>query len=539
MRKLRACNWLLGAALCLCIALSVLLCCPQSVSAAGIQGMITIELTDSYGDGWSDNAIEIYADGQLLGIATMDDGASATWEAVYNPHKAYEFRWINGVYAQETSFVIYVGTEQKVSASGYDYGGGSTILTLAKACTSAKYSGGVCSNCGASCPHSYVGKDGTCADCGRACSGHVWTDGTCSVCSGTCLHQAYNAGKCSVCGKKMILSIEMEDAYSDGWTDNAINIYADGVLVNTVTINSGFTGSWSAEYNTAATYTFEWIRGNYAEECSFRILLVDQVCYEATVGDCSELAEGVFFTLEPWCDHENYDRNYRCVSCGKPCPHTGLAPEGTCDVCGFTCGTSAAHTWEQGACTTCGLTCGHGRWNDCVCDTCGWVCGTDKAHSFDENHKCGICGFTCGVTAEHAWSNGICSVCGLTCEHPAYANGICGGCGHCQSAIQNGVGDNGFAMYEIHNAGQLLWFADYVNRNVVLSTKIVQDADAGDPFGFEYTSGCINGKLMADIDMSGLDWTPIGVPYVSVYATSRNAYGYAGSRIPRQGKACP
>ena len=259
MRKLRSWDWLLGMAMCLCIVLSLLLCSAQTVSAAGSQGMITIELSDSYGDGWSDNAIEIYVDGELFDTATMDDGASATWTTTYDPHSAYEFRWINGIYSQETSFVIYVGTEQKVSASGYDYGGGATILSVAKACSVAKYVNGVCSNCGAACTHSYVGKNGTCADCGRACSGHIWTDGVCSVCSGSCLHEAYSEGKCSVCGKKMLLSIEMEDMYSDGWTDNAINIYADGVLVETVTIDSGFTGFWSTEYNAAATYTFEWV----------------------------------------------------------------------------------------------------------------------------------------------------------------------------------------------------------------------------------------------------------------------------------------
>ena len=586
MRKFSSWHWLLSVALCLCMALSLVLCIPVTASAAGTEGMITIELSDLYGDGWSDNAIEIYADGELLDTATMDDGESATWTTTMDPHTAYEFRWVSGIYAQETSFVIYVGTEEKVSASGYDYVDGATILSLEKTCSGSDYVNGVCADCGAPCPHRYIGKDGNCAACGYTCSGHSWSGGVCSVCSGTCLHQAYEAGTCSVCGSKMIMSIEMQDVYSDGWTGNAINIYADGVLLDTVTIDGGFTGFWSTEYVTTATYTFEWVAGNYADECSFRILLVDKVCFEATAADCGALDNGVFYTMEPWCDHAAYDENYCCTSCGKPCPHTGIEPKGTCGTCGFTCGTSAKHAWDNDTCTVCGLVCAHEGWDDFVCDHCGLACGTDAAHSFDDAHTCTICGFTCGTSAKHAWDKGTCTVCGLgcahdnwtnsicdncglacgtdaahsfddahtcticgficgtsaehvwdqgtctvcgvSCEHPEYANGVCPVCGDYQPAVQNGVGENGFALYEIHNAGQLLWFADYVNSNEVLSTKTIQDSDTGDAFYFEYTTGCVNGKLMADIDMSGLSWTPICAPYISPYSTSRNSYGYAG-----------
>ena len=170
----------------------------MKATAAGAEGLITIELSDSYGDGWSDNAIEIYADGELLGTATIDDGAAGTWTSPIDPHVAYEFRWVSGIYAQETSFVIYIGTEQRVSASGFDYAGGATILSVAQSCSGPDYKDGVCLDCGAPCIHLYVGADGTCADCGHVCAGHQWVDGVCSVCSGTCLHQSYEKGACNV-----------------------------------------------------------------------------------------------------------------------------------------------------------------------------------------------------------------------------------------------------------------------------------------------------------------------------------------------------
>ena len=586
MKRSHLTGWLLGGALVLGLSIVVfMLCFSPFASAAGTEGLITIELSDSYGDGWSDNAIEVYSDGKLIGTATMDDGASATWTTAHDHHATYEFRWINGVYPQETSFVIYVGTEQKVSASGYDYGGGATILTVEKTCDAPSYTGGVCANCGTPCPHRYVGKDGSCVDCGFTCPGHVWADGICSVCSGACLHEAYSAGGCEVCGQKMILSIEMKDVFSDGWMDNAIEVYADGELLETVTIDNGFTGVWSAEYVTTSTYTFRWVPGTYPEECSFSILLNGKVCYEANNDACAALTEGVFYTLEPWCEHD-YGEDYRCVNCGKTCPHTGIEPKGTCGICGFTCGSSAAHVWEDDACRVCGLVCAHSSWTDSVCDNCGlvcgtdvehsfdadhactkcgfvcgtsaahgwdkgvctvcglscaheaWtgsvcdgcglVCGTDVDHSFDEAHTCGRCGFVCGTTASHIWDKGTCTVCGLTCGHERYVNGVCGGCGAYQPAVQNGVGENGYALYEIGNAGQLLWFADYVNSAEILTTTVIMDTETAESFYFEYTSACVNGKLVADIDMSGLAWTPIGRPHVSLF-NSRNSYGYAGT----------
>jgi hypothetical protein len=59
MRKLSSWSWLWGIVLCVGMALLLGVCSPLSARAAGTDGMITIELTDSYGDGWSDNAIEV------------------------------------------------------------------------------------------------------------------------------------------------------------------------------------------------------------------------------------------------------------------------------------------------------------------------------------------------------------------------------------------------------------------------------------------------------------------------------------------------
>ena len=64
------------------------------------------------------------------------------------------------------------------------------------------------------------------------------------------------------------------------------------------------------------------------------------------------------------------------------------------------------------------------------------------------------------------------------------ANGICSGCGGYQPAVWN----EEESVYEISNAGQLMWFAELVNGG---------ETDA-------------KGVLTADIDLNGITWIPIG-----------------------------
>lgn len=77
------------------------------------------------------------------------------------------------------------------------------------------------------------------------------------------------------------------------------------------------------------------------------------------------------------------------------------------------------------------------------------------------------------------------------CDHeePEYENGICRGCGTVlQPATENGTGENGAPLFEISNAGQLLWFAEYVNAGTALTGGL--------------TSNQANAVLTADIDLN-------------------------------------
>ncbi len=87
-------------------------------------------------------------------------------------------------------------------------------------------------------------------------------------------------------------------------------------------------------------------------------------------------------------------------------------------------------------------------------------------------------------------------------ESCTYTNGICATCGECQAATLN---DNG--VYEIGNAGQLIWFSALVNGDTTFN-------------GITSAKPSANAILTADIDMTDVSYTPIGSsskPYTGIF----------------------
>lgn len=130
----------------------------------------------------------------------------------------------------------------------------------------------------------------------------------------------------------------------------------------------------------------------------------------------------------------------------------------------------------SGICRLCGDGCTHESWEDGICATCGTVCK-------HENYEAGKC-----------------TVCSNPCPHTSYEDGKCTLCGSYQPPEQiDGV-------YQIGNANQLCWFAEFVNAG----------------------NNKISAVLTADIDLSGIDWIPIGL-YTDDPATKANNASYAGT----------
>lgn len=90
-------------------------------------------------------------------------------------------------------------------------------------------------------------------------------------------------------------------------------------------------------------------------------------------------------------------------------------------------------------------------------------------------------------------------------EHLQFTeNGFCVKCNAYQPAVWN----SNAGYYEISNAGQLFWFAEYVNTDKVNRKT--------------------NGVLMKDIDLENKLWTPIGL-YSDDSDLSANSAGYTGT----------
>ena len=64
-------------------------------------------LNDSYGDGWNNAGIGVYADGDLVDILTISNGFSETDTLMFDDGAALELEWIMGGWDAEASFTLY------------------------------------------------------------------------------------------------------------------------------------------------------------------------------------------------------------------------------------------------------------------------------------------------------------------------------------------------------------------------------------------------------------------------------------------------
>ena len=83
------------------------------------------------------------------------------------------------------------------------------------------------------------------------------------------------------------ITIDISDVFGDGWNGNSIIVKREGETIETVTIDEGYNGTVTFEYDPRFEYTFHWNRGEYSEECSFNILVNGIEVFSATNDDCS------------------------------------------------------------------------------------------------------------------------------------------------------------------------------------------------------------------------------------------------------------
>ena len=214
------------------------------------------------------------------------------------------------------------------------------------------------SNTDANLDHSYDNDcDADCNTCGATReTSHSYDnacDAVCNSCGATreAGHSYGEDNVCTVCGGVKSLVVMMYDSYGDGWTDNAIQIFVNGELVDTATITDGTSESWSIPYDGSKVYDFFWVQGDYPEECSFDILIGDVCVFNSENGTTYSTGDRVYAT----CEH-SFDEG---VEVDPSCTETG-GMVSTCEICGnsYLEGDpvpALGHTLgEDGNCSVCG-----------------------------------------------------------------------------------------------------------------------------------------------------------------------------------------
>ncbi len=465
--------------------------------SCGTEGtIVTIEMIDSYGDGWNGNAVVIkqlvdgvYTDTEA-GTATIEYGAGGTFTTVLPKDGIFALSWLAGDYPSECSFTIAVDGE-----TVYECVDGSTLTDgqmIYVTCEHISYTDGKCNVCGYECPHENY-TDGKCDVCGYECPHENYTDGKCDVCGYECTHESYTDGKCDSCGTEgTIVTIDMTDSYGDGWNGNAVVIkqLVDGVYTDTeagtATIGDGVSGTFTTFLSKDGIFALSWLTGDYPEECSFTIAVDGETVYECADGRTLTDGQMIYVT----CEHTSYTDG-KCDVCGYECPHKNIT-DGKCDSCG-TEGTfvtidmtdSYGNGWNGNAVVIKQLV--DGVYTDTEAGTAtieygvsgtfttvlpkdgifalSWLtgdypedCSFTIAVDGETVYECAdgstlTDGQMIYVTCEHtSYTDSKCDVCGYECTHESYTDSKCDACGY----ICTHEGQSGSCQFCGANLGKLI-----------------------------------------------------------------------------------
>ena len=253
------------------------------------QCVITIEMHDSYGDGWNGNAIQLVdiETGFIYDSYTIQDGNSSTVSIPVCKNSDVQFVWVKGSYPTECSWVVYdnnmeelfSGTATNSMNSGY------VLFTHSVECgmcfrptdLNVSYDGG---------PTAELTWSGTASSYNIEIDGDLIDENVTSPYTLTNLvGQTYytvsvqaNCGEGETSGWSHIMfategcqliNYTLNDTYGDGWNGNAIKVIGeDCEELATVTMDNG--SSFTEHIFLCNTYLkFVWQQGLYSNETSW------------------------------------------------------------------------------------------------------------------------------------------------------------------------------------------------------------------------------------------------------------------------------
>ena len=295
--------------------------------AGGCQ--VTIDMTDSYGDGWNNAAIYGYANGAQVFSATITSGSTGSFSYSHCATDTLVLRWHTGSYDSETGFSVALGGIPVVTGSGSDYSNNGFIyqtigcpscyapnnitvggITGTDAIVSWNANGGsnfrIYFNGGTTADSVDVTGDSTYTfttlDPSTTYTLIVATicdDGSTSVANPVTFTTACAEGGCEVL-------ISMVDSYGDGWNDATIYGYINSNSNSTfaATLTEGSAGSFSYNLCAVDTLTLIWSEGMYDDEIDFTVTVGGSIIAQV---------EGVYYSTG---DTVGY--TIGCPSCLSP-----------------------------------------------------------------------------------------------------------------------------------------------------------------------------------------------------------------------------
>lgn len=249
------------------------------------QCVITIEMSDSYGDGWGNNAIQLVdvETGFIYGSYTLPDGNSGSVTIPVCKNSDIQFVWVKGLHSNECSWVIYdenmeeifTGTGANSMASGY------VLFTHAVGCSTCfrptnlhvSYNGGSTAE---------LAWSGTASSYNIEIDGDLIPNVTSPYTLTNLLGHTYYTVKVQAnCGEGetsgwshitfategcRIINYTFGDTYGDGWNGNAIKIVGENCeVLESLTMQNGHQTTGS--HILCSSYLrFEWVKGSYTNE---------------------------------------------------------------------------------------------------------------------------------------------------------------------------------------------------------------------------------------------------------------------------------
>ena len=276
-------------------------------------GVIVINMSDSYGDGWNGASITVKKDGEELDETVTiedEDGTEATVTLVYDLESRYTFYWNMGEGDGECSFEIIIDGEQVFYANvdNFEFNEGIFFGTEDPYVVSFNANGGSGSMENVETYESvtlpectFNAPDGMMFKAWLVGEEEYQPEDEIVVTEDTEIKAVW-----TVFVPQIV--IKMKDLYYDGWNGAYITVKKDGEELGTATVEEDFdTNTVTFTYDPTCEYTFYWTEGDYDNECSFEIRVNGKKVSEALqcesesgpVSDCEDLTtEEPFFTLE-------------------------------------------------------------------------------------------------------------------------------------------------------------------------------------------------------------------------------------------------